>query len=84
MDLIQYRKQQQNGGFNDSVPVNDKNVENEGRSEIVKSDCHVSTYSIAQELKISQKTVCNHLYEAGPKKKLDVWVPKTTPGRTHL
>ncbi|CAK9796605.1 Histone-lysine N-methyltransferase SETMAR [Anthophora quadrimaculata] len=43
--------------------------------EIVESDRHVSTYSIAQELKISQKTVWNHLHKAGLKKKLDVWVP---------
>ncbi|XP_014471358.1 PREDICTED: histone-lysine N-methyltransferase SETMAR-like [Dinoponera quadriceps] len=43
--------------------------------EIVESDQHVSTYSIAQELKISQKTVWNHLHKAGFKKKLDVWVP---------
>ncbi|EFN78961.1 Histone-lysine N-methyltransferase SETMAR, partial [Harpegnathos saltator] len=43
--------------------------------EIVESDRHASTYSIAQELKISQKTVWNHLHKAGLKKKLDVWVP---------
>ncbi|EFN84272.1 hypothetical protein EAI_10060, partial [Harpegnathos saltator] len=30
---------------------------------------------IAQELKISQKTVWNHLHKSGLKKKLDVWVP---------
>ncbi|XP_017765117.1 PREDICTED: histone-lysine N-methyltransferase SETMAR-like [Eufriesea mexicana] len=43
--------------------------------EIVESDRHASTYSITQELKISQKTVWNHLHKAGLKKKLDVWVP---------
>ncbi|XP_072756194.1 histone-lysine N-methyltransferase SETMAR-like [Anoplolepis gracilipes] len=43
--------------------------------EIVESDRHVSTYSIARELKISQKTVWNHLHKAGLKKKLDVWMP---------
>ncbi|XP_014484313.1 PREDICTED: histone-lysine N-methyltransferase SETMAR-like, partial [Dinoponera quadriceps] len=43
--------------------------------EIVESDRHVSTYSIAQGLKISQKTVWNHLHKASFKKKLDVWVP---------
>ncbi|EFN81229.1 Histone-lysine N-methyltransferase SETMAR, partial [Harpegnathos saltator] len=43
--------------------------------EIVESDRHASTYSIAQELKISQKTVWNHLHKAGLKKMLDVWVP---------
>ncbi|QQP41102.1 Histone-lysine N-methyltransferase SETMAR, partial [Caligus rogercresseyi] len=40
--------------------------------EIVESDCHVSTVSIAQELNIAQKTVWNHLNKAGYKKKLDV------------
>ena len=40
--------------------------------EIVESDRHASTYSIAQELKFSQKTVWNHLHKAGLKKKLDV------------
>ena len=43
--------------------------------EIVESDRHVSTVSIAQELKIAQKTVWNHLKKAGYTKKLDVWVP---------
>jgi [histone H3]-lysine36 N-dimethyltransferase SETMAR len=43
--------------------------------EIVESDRHVSTISIAQELNIAQKTVWNHLNKAGYKKKLDVWVP---------
>ncbi|XP_025163395.1 histone-lysine N-methyltransferase SETMAR-like [Harpegnathos saltator] len=36
---------------------------------------HVSSRSIAQELKIEHKTVLNHLHKAGFKKKLDVWVP---------
>lgn len=43
--------------------------------EIIESDRHVSTVFIAQELKIAQKTVWNHLHMAGLKKKLDVWVP---------
>lgn len=43
--------------------------------DYVESDRHVSTVSIAQELKIAQKTVWNHLNKAGYKKKLDVWVP---------
>ncbi|XP_076176305.1 histone-lysine N-methyltransferase SETMAR-like isoform X1 [Ptiloglossa arizonensis] len=43
--------------------------------EIVESDRHASTYSISQELKVSQKTVWNHLHKASLKKKLDVWVP---------
>ena len=45
--------------------------------EIVESDRHVSTVSIAQELNIAQKnamfsSVWNHLNKAGYKKKLDV------------
>ncbi|KAG5344650.1 SETMR methyltransferase, partial [Acromyrmex charruanus] len=40
--------------------------------EIVESDRHVSTVSIAQELNIAQKTVWNHLNKIGYKKKLDV------------
>ena len=43
--------------------------------DIVASDRHVSTVSIAQELNIAQKTVWNHLHKAGYTKKLDVWVP---------
>jgi len=43
--------------------------------EIVESDRHVSTVSIAQELNIAQKIVWNHLNKAGYKKKLNVWVP---------
>ncbi|XP_017785253.1 PREDICTED: histone-lysine N-methyltransferase SETMAR-like isoform X2 [Nicrophorus vespilloides] len=39
--------------------------------EIVESDRNASTYSIAQELNISQKTVWNHLHKAGLKKDLD-------------
>ena len=41
-------------------------------NEIVESDHHVSTVSIAQELNIAQKTVWYHLNKAGYKKKLDV------------
>ena len=43
--------------------------------DIVASDRHVSSVSIAKELNIAQKTVWNHLHKAGYKKKLDVWVP---------
>ncbi|CAD6994021.1 unnamed protein product [Ceratitis capitata] len=43
--------------------------------KIVESDRHASTNSIAQELKIAQKTVWNHLKKAGYTKKFDVWVP---------
>ncbi|XP_040575887.1 histone-lysine N-methyltransferase SETMAR-like [Lepeophtheirus salmonis] len=42
---------------------------------IVESDRHVATVSIAEELNMLQKTVCNHLNKAGYKKKLGVWVP---------
>ena len=82
MDPIQNRMQQQSCGSNDFVliiwtsklrhalsgrPI----VENVDKIiEIVESDGHASTYSIAQELKISQKIVWNHLYKAGLKKKL--------------
>lgn len=44
-------------------------------TEIIEVDRHVSSRSIAQELKIDHKTVLNHLRKAGFKKKLDVWVP---------
>lgn len=44
-------------------------------TEIIEVDRHVSSRSIAQELKIDHKTVLNHLHKAGFKKKLDVWVP---------
>ena len=39
--------------------------------EILESNRHSSTYPIAHKLKISQKTVWNHLHKAGLKK-LDV------------
>ncbi|CAK9819611.1 Histone-lysine N-methyltransferase SETMAR [Anthophora plagiata] len=44
-------------------------------TEIIEVDRHVSSRSIAQELKIDHKTVLNHLHKAGFKKKFDVWVP---------
>ncbi|GFY10306.1 histone-lysine N-methyltransferase SETMAR [Trichonephila clavipes] len=44
-------------------------------TEIMEVDRHVSSRSIAQELKIDTKTVLNHLRKVGFKKKLDVWVP---------
>ncbi|GFY18575.1 hypothetical protein TNCV_2398001 [Trichonephila clavipes] len=43
--------------------------------EIIQVDRHVSSRSIAQELKIDHKTVLNHLRKVGFKKKLDDWVP---------
>ncbi|GFX26189.1 histone-lysine N-methyltransferase SETMAR [Trichonephila clavipes] len=44
-------------------------------TEIIEVDQHVSSHSIAQELKIDHKTVLNHLLKVGFKKKLDAWVP---------
>ncbi|GFS77242.1 histone-lysine N-methyltransferase SETMAR [Trichonephila clavipes] len=44
-------------------------------SEIIEVDQHVSSRSIAQELKIALKTVLNHLRKVRFKKKFDVWVP---------
>ncbi|GFW35033.1 histone-lysine N-methyltransferase SETMAR [Trichonephila clavipes] len=43
-------------------------------TEIIKVDQHVSSRSIAQELKIDHKTVLSHLRKVGFKKKLHVWV----------
>ncbi|GFS62625.1 histone-lysine N-methyltransferase SETMAR [Trichonephila clavipes] len=43
--------------------------------EIMEGDRHVSSRSIAQELRIDHKTVLSHLSKVGFKKKLDVWVP---------
>ncbi|GFS91178.1 histone-lysine N-methyltransferase SETMAR [Trichonephila clavipes] len=44
-------------------------------TEKIEVDRHVSSCSIAQELKIDHKTVLNHLRKVGFKKNLDVWVP---------
>ncbi|GFS55274.1 histone-lysine N-methyltransferase SETMAR [Trichonephila clavipes] len=44
-------------------------------TEIIEVDRHVSSRSIAQELKIDHKTVLSHLPKVGLKKKLHVWVP---------
>ena len=44
-------------------------------TEMIKVDRHISSRSIAQELKIDHKTVLIYLGKAGFKKKLDVWVP---------
>ncbi|GFU75725.1 hypothetical protein TNCV_1651851 [Trichonephila clavipes] len=44
-------------------------------TELIKVDRHVSSRSIAQELKIDHKTVLSYLSKVGFKKKLDVWVP---------
>lgn len=47
--------------------------------EMVESDRYVSTVSNAQELKIAQKTVWNHLNKDGYEKKLDVRVNAKKP-----
>ncbi|GFU79540.1 histone-lysine N-methyltransferase SETMAR [Trichonephila clavipes] len=44
-------------------------------TEIIEVDRHVSSRSIAQELKVDHKTVLNHLRKVELKKKLYVWVP---------
>ncbi|GFX55228.1 histone-lysine N-methyltransferase SETMAR [Trichonephila clavipes] len=44
-------------------------------TEIIEVNRHVSSRSIAQELKIDRKTVLSHLCKVGFKKKLHVWVP---------
>ncbi|GFV64725.1 histone-lysine N-methyltransferase SETMAR [Trichonephila clavipes] len=44
-------------------------------TEIIEVDQHVSSRSIAQDLKIDHKTVLNHLRKVGFKKKLDVLGP---------
>ncbi|GFY35903.1 histone-lysine N-methyltransferase SETMAR [Trichonephila clavipes] len=47
------------------------NIENVDKiTEIIEVDRHVSSRSIAQELKINYKTVLNHLRKVGFKKKL--------------
>ncbi|GFV04148.1 histone-lysine N-methyltransferase SETMAR [Trichonephila clavipes] len=43
-------------------------------TEIIKIYRHVSSRSIAQELKIDHKTILNHLRKVAFKKKLDIWV----------
>ncbi|GFY34107.1 hypothetical protein TNCV_4983101 [Trichonephila clavipes] len=50
-------------------------VENVAKTtEIIEIDWHVSSRSIAQDLKIDHKAVLNHLRKVGFKKKLYVWV----------
>ncbi|GFV81288.1 histone-lysine N-methyltransferase SETMAR [Trichonephila clavipes] len=44
-------------------------------TEIIKVHRHVSSRSIAQELKINHRIVLNHLRKVEFKKMLDVWVP---------
>ncbi|GFW70637.1 histone-lysine N-methyltransferase SETMAR [Trichonephila clavipes] len=44
-------------------------------TEVIEVDRHVSSRSIAQELKINHKTVLRQWRKVGFKKKLHVWVP---------
>ncbi|GFV38378.1 histone-lysine N-methyltransferase SETMAR [Trichonephila clavipes] len=44
-------------------------------TEIIEVDRHVSSRSIAQELKIDHKTVLSHLSKVGFKKKVHIWLP---------
>ncbi|GFT49529.1 histone-lysine N-methyltransferase SETMAR [Trichonephila clavipes] len=51
-------------------------VEKVGKiTEIIEVDRHVSSHSMAQELKFDHKIVLSHLHKVGFKKKLHVWVP---------
>ncbi|GFY29628.1 histone-lysine N-methyltransferase SETMAR [Trichonephila clavipes] len=52
-------------------------------TEIIEVDRHVSSRSIAQELKIDHKTVLSHLRKVGSKKKLHVWVPHQLTPKKH-
>ncbi|GFV87992.1 histone-lysine N-methyltransferase SETMAR [Trichonephila clavipes] len=52
-------------------------VENVNKTtEIIEIERHISSRSIAQELKLDHKTVLNRLRKVGFKKKLDVWVQR--------
>ncbi|GFV25539.1 histone-lysine N-methyltransferase SETMAR [Trichonephila clavipes] len=52
-------------------------------TEIIEVDQHVSSRSIAQELKTDHEIVLSHLRKVGYKKKLHVWVPhQITPKNT--
>ncbi|GFW94162.1 histone-lysine N-methyltransferase SETMAR [Trichonephila clavipes] len=53
-------------------------------SELIEVDRHVSSSSIAQDLKIDHKTVLNHLCKVGFKKKFDVWVPHQLTPRNMM
>ncbi|XP_078038121.1 histone-lysine N-methyltransferase SETMAR-like [Augochlora pura] len=52
-------------------------------TEIIEVDRHVSSRSVAQELKIDHKTVLNHLHKAGFKK-LEVWMPHRRTQKTMM
>ncbi|GFU31338.1 histone-lysine N-methyltransferase SETMAR [Trichonephila clavipes] len=53
-------------------------------TEIFQVDRHVSSRSIAQELKIDHKPVLNYLLKVGFKKKLHVWVPHQLPPKNVM
>lgn len=46
--------------------------------EKIKLDKHISTYQIAKDLNINQKTVWNNLKRAGYRKQSDVWFCRTS------
>ncbi|GFV09060.1 histone-lysine N-methyltransferase SETMAR [Trichonephila clavipes] len=52
-------------------------------TEIIEVDRHVSSRSIAQELKIDHETVLSHLSNVGFKKKPDVCVPPQLRQKTR-
>ncbi|GFV09040.1 histone-lysine N-methyltransferase SETMAR [Trichonephila clavipes] len=52
-------------------------------TEIIEVDRHVSSRSIAQELKIDHETVLSHLSNVGFKKKPDVCVPPQLTQKTY-
>ncbi|GFQ71615.1 histone-lysine N-methyltransferase SETMAR [Trichonephila clavata] len=65
--------------FHSGMPV----VENVLKiTEMIEIDRHISSRSTCQELKINHKTILSHLYIAGFKKKLDVWVPHQLTQKT--
>ena len=41
----------------------------------MEQDRHISSYDIAKELEVDNKTVLRHLRKSGYKKKLDILVP---------
>ncbi|GFX65368.1 histone-lysine N-methyltransferase SETMAR [Trichonephila clavipes] len=51
-------------------------------TEIIQVDQHVSSCSIAQDLKINHKTALNHLRKVVFKKKHDVWGPQQLTPKT--
>ncbi|XP_078032630.1 histone-lysine N-methyltransferase SETMAR-like [Augochlora pura] len=52
-------------------------------TEIIAVVRHISSRSIARELKFNHETVLNHLHKTVFKKKLDVWVPHQLAQKNH-